>query len=83
MHCNGKCHLRKQLEKEDKKQGSNPASLKEKSELQFCSAPHAMTLQVTIKEVVPHFTYLFPHSESPALSVFHPPSADGNRITFG
>ena len=74
MHCNGKCHLKKQLEKENKKEDSAPTSVKEKSELQFHSTPQAVTLQLTIHQLIPHFTYLFSFSESPLLSVFHPPS---------
>lgn len=74
MNCNGKCHLKKQLEKEDKKQDSSPSSLKEKSEIQFYSTPHSIALHVTVHPVVPHFTYLFFYSETPIQSVFHPPS---------
>lgn len=73
MHCNGKCHLKKQLEKENKKE-SSPTSLKEKSEIQFYSTPLAMVLKVTAHPLVPHFIYLFSYSETPDLSIFHPPS---------
>ncbi len=37
MHCNGKCHLAKQLKKQEKKESSPANQLKEKLELQFFS----------------------------------------------
>lgn len=37
MHCNGKCHLKKQLAKEEKKEQSPANSTKEKNEIQFFS----------------------------------------------
>jgi hypothetical protein len=74
MHCNGKCHLKKQLEKEDQKQNSSPTSLKEKSEIQFHVIPNSHTLQTESSDIMHHFTYLFSFSDSPLLSVFHPPA---------
>ncbi len=74
MNCNGKCHLKKQLEKEDKKQESAPFSSKEKSEIQFFSAPAICELKANSEDIVPNFTYIFPDFESPSASIFHPPS---------
>jgi hypothetical protein len=73
MRCNGKCHLKKQLQKEDKKE-KQQNSVKEKSEIQFFSESvfvidkhysenqEAYTFSTFLK---PYSTYL--------LSVFHPP----------
>ena len=74
LHCNGKCHLKKQLEKEDKKQDSFPTASKEKSEIQFHSSPSVFALTITCSEVTPNFTYLLLYPDTPVYSIFHPPS---------
>lgn len=74
MHCNGKCHLKKQLEKEEKKQEPLPGSSKEKSEIQFHSIAVISELTITSTERVPHFIYCFSYPDAPVLSVFHPPT---------
>lgn len=73
MHCNGKCHLKKQLDKEDKKQQSLPGSSKEKSEVQFFSDATFPELAIANSEVIPHFNYCFYYPDAPAFSIFHPP----------
>jgi hypothetical protein len=73
MHCNGKCHLKKQLDKEEKQQ-SLPGSLKEKSEVQFHSISVVSELTITTAEITPHFSYSFSYPDAPVLSVFHPPT---------
>jgi hypothetical protein len=75
MHCNGKCHLKKQLDKEDKQQQSLPGSSKEKSEIQFYSTAIVSGLTITSTEITPHFTYSFSYPDAPVLSIFHPPTA--------
>lgn len=74
MHCNGKCHLKKQLDKEDKQQQSLPGSSKEKSEIQFHSIAVVSEFTVTVTEITPQFNYSFYFPEAPALSIFHPPT---------
>lgn len=74
MHCNGKCHLKKQLEKDDKKEQSIPVSIKEKSEIQFHSIPSVCGLNITSSDIVPHFTYFVLYPDTPPNSIFHPPS---------
>lgn len=73
MHCNGKCHLKKQLDKEDKKEQSLPDPSKEKSEVQFHSTVVISELVVTSIEITPHFTYSFSYPDAPAFAIFHPP----------
>jgi hypothetical protein len=76
MHCNGKCHMRKQLQKEDKKENSTSNNIREKFELQFCSVKKE-------KEIIPDFSekvslnihYLFNSYCKHLLSVFHPPQS--------
>ena len=36
MHCNGKCHLRKELKKEDERQGNERQNITEKQEIYCC-----------------------------------------------
>jgi hypothetical protein len=76
MHCNGKCHLKKQLEKEDKKENSGTTSSKEKFEIQFCSPtkPLLQPKQQLAKNTQYHSRYLFSFSELHLLSIFHPPT---------
>jgi hypothetical protein len=74
MHCNGKCHLKKQLEKEDKKEQPLPGSSKEKSEVQFHSIAVISELTLTSTERVSYFMYSFSFPDAPAFSVFHPPT---------
>jgi hypothetical protein len=74
MHCNGKCHLKKQLAKDDKKQESMPFSSKEKSEIQFYSQPSVSAFQLyCTNRILPCFAYLFSDTDCNPSSVFHPP----------
>ena len=76
MHCNGKCHLKKQLEKEKKKEQSPANPVKEKREIQFFSE-----FNFNISEISPPVTkilapdYYFSLSEKHLTSVFQPPKA--------
>lgn len=73
MRCNGKCHLKKQLQKEDKKE-KQQNSAKEKSEVQFFSESFfVITKQYFEQQEARTFsTFLKPYSTC-LLSVFHPP----------
>lgn len=79
MRCNGKCHLKKQLQKEDKKE-KQQNSAKEKSEIQFFSEfnfvienryPKKQEVYTSTSFLKPYSTYL--------LSVFHPPPLKSNN----
>jgi len=73
MHCNGKCHLKKQLEKEDKEQDV-PGALKEKSEVQFYTSPSIACFTLTCTAVFHSTNYLTNYPDKPVFSVFHPPT---------
>ena len=76
MHCNGKCHLKKQLQKEDKKEGSVPVSSKEKFEIQLFSEKQSILNSVTINSKQDaSFCYFFNIYNNHLSSVFHPPQA--------
>lgn len=73
MRCNGKCHLKKQLQKEEKKEKQqNP--LKDKSEIQFFSESFFVINKNYSEQREAHTfsTILRPYSTY-LLSVFHPP----------
>ena len=73
MQCNGKCHLKKQLEKDEKKQ-ELPNSLKEKSEIQFCSTPFVTAFAFTSTQIFHNTIYSATYPDKPAAAIFHPPS---------
>jgi len=73
MHCNGKCHLKKQLEKDDKKQDA-PTSSKEKSEIQFCSALPITSFVFAAIKILHNTLYIATYPDSPHSAIFHPPS---------
>lgn len=75
MHCNGKCHLKKQLEKQEKKEKPVSNAAKEKCELHYFSdikiEIYLAPLFFVSKDF--HTTYKPSFSSKIALSVFHPP----------
>jgi len=74
MHCNGKCHLRKQLQKEDKKENSPVNSSKEKFEVQFFSEKKTNTFSFFEQEKTKlSVSYLEQNYSTHLLSIFHPP----------
>jgi hypothetical protein len=75
MHCDGKCHLKKQLNNEDKKDQSNN-SQREKSEIQFLSErkqPYFHPSELASNNTF--FNYSTIHCILLTKSVFHPPQA--------
>lgn len=75
MHCNGKCHLKKQLEKQEKKENSGSNNLKEKFEIQFFSEKTALINFLPLEKNKSTITYLPGNSNKHLLAVFHPPQA--------
>lgn len=65
--------MKKQLEKEDKKQDA-PGSSKEKSENQFCSAPSKSEFIFSNISILHSTIYSANYPDSPSLSIFHPPA---------
>lgn len=74
MHCEGKCHLKKELDKEKKKEQSPANPLKEKNEIQLFSQNNAGIFIFT-PSVTNQLTayYSFHLSEKHLQSIFHPP----------
>ena len=76
MHCNGKCHLRKQLEEQQKKDSAPLQSLKEKLELQYFSRVTLSIAAPALHELIlPDTSYSFFIPKTAIRSVFHPPPA--------
>jgi hypothetical protein len=72
MHCNGKCHLRKQLEK-DQQQEKNGSSAKEKFEVVFIDDLLSFNLE-SLAPATPLTTfYQGAALPSPTFSFFRPP----------
>lgn len=74
MHCDGKCHLKKELDKEEKKEQSPVNPVKEKNEVQLFSEKRNEInfLSVAVPENV-NSVYQFSGSDQHLFSVFHPP----------
>jgi hypothetical protein len=76
MHCNGKCHLKKQLEKEDRNQQTPGSSgLKDKNEVQFISNPVVFRFISFPRIVDFNSSYLVSVNCPPHYSIFHPPKS--------
>ncbi|MBV8255716.1 MAG: hypothetical protein JO154_24190 [Chitinophaga sp.] len=72
MHCNGRCHLRKELEKETQ-QEKNGNSGKERFEVMFVNELQNF-LELPEPSVVAHIGYYNnPHLPTPIFAIFHPP----------
>ena len=74
MHCNGKCHLNKQLRETEKKEKTPLNTGKEKNEIQFfyeASLLEPATIS-TVKKFISY--YLLKETSTMLSSVFHPPT---------
>lgn len=72
MHCDGKCHLKKQLKKEEKREKS-PLSNKEQNEIFYCHE-FSFALQKPVAELKEKsFTYHFHLKTSAPGAIFQPP----------
>lgn len=74
MHCNGKCYLKKELDR-DASQDKNSNSNKERYEVMFVNAlPERLTPPSA--EPVAHIAcYTEPFLETPVHTIFHPPQS--------
>lgn len=74
LHCNGKCHLKKELQKEDKKENQNPNNLKEKIEIQFFKETNSLFTPFLFRpsEKI-NSIYILGNYNQHLLSIFHPP----------
>lgn len=78
MHCNGKCHLKKELNKAEKKDQSPANPLNEKNEIQLFSQSNSTvalfsSVIVTTSNLISD--YSFHLSDKHLDSIFHPPQA--------
>lgn len=78
MHCNGKCHLMKELAKaaEEQKQQSDKKSAQHDAEALFCEAVADFNFsQLTIIRILKNETaYTNLYSHNAAVFFFHPPA---------
>ena len=75
LHCNGRCHLQKQLAAQDKKDKSPfSQTLKDKFELQYISDNTTSLLSTNIEEIKGNTAYHFTIPTTSLESIFHPPS---------
>ena len=72
--CKGRCHLKKELEKQEKSESSLPGSLKEKSENIYCSSYHSPLFSSYSNKVEHFFFMTVPQVVSTTSSIFHPPN---------
>lgn len=74
LHCNGKCHLRKQLAKEEKKENTPfSQNMKVKFEVQYISENSIAVVcsSEKVNKLNCDFSFFIP--SSPTTFIFHPP----------
>lgn len=75
LRCNGKCHLAKQLKKQEKQDNSAKNTTRASDQVQFCSdyvstvSPQLLHLSISL-----NWGYLLTETEKTPVSVFHPPT---------
>lgn len=78
MHCNGKCHLMKELAKaaEEQKQESDRKSAQQNAEVLFCEVLNDFSFSpsVVIPAIKNETAYRNLYSHNTAVSIFHPPA---------
>lgn len=75
LHCNGKCHLQKQLAAQDKKDKSPfSQTLKDKFEVQYFSDNAIPVITSSSEEAEGNSVYRFSIPAASLESIFHPPS---------
>ncbi len=75
MHCNGKCHLMKQMKAQDKKENTPVNTLKDKFENQVPSSYYSFQHINESYTIVAHsYAYTQHESTSHLQAIFHPPT---------
>ena len=74
MHCNGKCHLMKQLRKQSKKENTPINTLKEKNVLQFFNETVCFNFSNTPFTTKNFPDFLIGKTASASFPIFHPPT---------
>jgi len=76
MNCNGKCHLKKELQKEEKKDQSPFSSMKEKVEVQLFNSHCKVNAPIlSFEKINLSVVYNQNYSSLNSGSIFHPPQA--------
>jgi len=71
--CCGHCHLKKQLDKQDKNEQAPNQNSKDKNEIQFFSKMYTINYSSFEKNIALNANYLFAISDHQKISVFQPP----------
>lgn len=76
LHCNGKCHLKKQLKEQEKQEGSTKNNIKSLDEVQICSEySHRFSPHLTYTSVSPNWHYTNQEASITPSAIFHPPTS--------
>jgi hypothetical protein len=75
MHCEGKCHLKKELDKEEKNESTPTGSSKEKFEITLYNSIHEEKIVFEEVTVKPVFAYTANLTDKVVVPVFHPPGS--------
>lgn len=75
LHCNGKCHLTKQLKEQEKQESSSKNNTKSLDEVQFCSEyNHTILPRFIYVSISANWNYLNGETKNTSPSIFHPPT---------
>ena len=75
LHCNGKCHLTKQLKEQEKQESSSKDNSKSVDETQFCTEyDHTILPRIIYVSIAANWTYLNGETNNESPSIFHPPT---------
>jgi hypothetical protein len=74
MHCNGRCHLKKELDR-DAQQDKNNSNNKDKYEVMFVDAIQSFDAAPLPDQITFISFYIAPSLNTPVASVFHPPQS--------
>jgi hypothetical protein len=73
LHCNGHCHLKKQLDNEDRNEQLPFQNMNDRSEVQFCDEFACFDFTPVMSVVTLDSPYSFTDSELSTSPVFQPP----------
>lgn len=73
MHCEGKCHLKKELDKEEKKESTPTGSSKEKVEITLFNESIPVLFIHTANKVIYPADYIAILPQNCSIAIFHPP----------
>ena len=75
MHCNGKCHLKKQIQKQESKENLPPLKLKQNEEINLFSLSNTEHCFYSLCHKKIRNFYFSKKYGSPSFDIFHPPQA--------